>query len=132
MVLFPQKLVTYGVQLGTGLASAITGQKQDPTRRERRDSSYSERAPSPKPIGGPSVTAPKQSLTGRFYTGLRELSGDIQSISGRTQEAIGKFGRGAAELPGVAVGGVAAPVGKLGQDLLPLAALAAAVILLRK
>ena len=101
---------------------------------------YSQRDPSPKSIGGP-LTGLGQAATstamglGNFVSGLyeggRQVSGDVQAISGKTQQAIGNFGSALTDAPGAVVGGVTAPVGQLSKDILPLAAIAAAVLLLR-
>ena len=101
---------------------------------------YSQRDPTPKPIGGPlsglgeAATSTALGL-GNFVSGLyeggRQVSGDVQDISGKTQEAIGKAGSAITSAPGAVIGGVTAPVGQLTKDVLPLAAIAAAVLLLR-
>ena len=101
---------------------------------------YSQRDPTPKPIGGPltglgeAATSTAMGL-GNFVSGLyeggRQVSGDVQDISGKTQEAIGKAGSAITSAPGAVIGGVTAPVGQLSKDVLPLAAIAAAVLLLR-
>ena len=102
---------------------------------------FSDRDPTPKPIGGPltglgeAATSTAMGL-GNFVSGLyeggRQVSGDVQDISGKTQEAIGKVGSAITGAPGAVIGGVTAPVGQLSKDVLPLAAIAAAVLLLRK
>ena len=104
-------------------------------------SAYSDRNPTPKPIGGPltglgkAATSTKVGL-GNFLSGLfeggQQVSGDVQEISGKTQEAIGKGFGALTGAPGAVIGGVTAPVGQLSKDVLPLAAIAAAVLLLRK
>jgi hypothetical protein len=101
---------------------------------------YSQRDPTPKPIGGPltglgeAATSTAMGL-GNFVSGLyeggRQVSGDVQDISGKTQEAIGNFGKAITGAPGAVIEGAAAPVGQLSKDVLPLAAIAAAVLLLR-
>jgi len=101
---------------------------------------YSQRDPTPKPIGGPltglgeAATSTAMGL-GNFVSGLyeggRQVSGDVQDISGKTQEAIGKTFTAVTDAPGAVIGGVTAPVGQLTKDVLPLAAIAAAVLLLR-
>ena len=101
---------------------------------------YSQRDPTPKPIGGPltglgeAATSTAMGL-GNFVSGLyeggRQVSGDVQDISGKTQEAIGKTFTAVTDAPGAVIGGVTAPVGQLSKDVLPLAAIAAAVLLLR-
>ena len=122
---------------------------KDEKQPERRTSgggqsgsrAYSDRDPTPKPIGGPltglgeAATSTAMGL-GNFVSGLyeggRQVSGDVQDISGKTQEAIGKVGSAITGAPGAVIGGVTAPVGQLSKDVLPLAAIAAAVLLLRK
>lgn len=98
---------------------------------------FSERAPTPKQIGGPVVST----LTGvgtdvrgllddggmifnRLIGGARQTSGDVQEIIGKSFTAL----TGA---PGALVGGVTDPVGQLSKDILPLAAIAAAIVLLK-
>ena len=111
---------------------------------------FSDRAPTPKQIGGPliglgdvGITALSKLNPVNLYTGLgdiggaavsgiRTTSGDLQDISGRTQEAIGKGFGALTGAPGAVVGGITAPVGQLSKDVLPLAAIAAAALLLRK
>jgi hypothetical protein len=121
---------------------------KDEKQPERRTSgggqsgsrAFSDRDPTPKPIGGPltglgeAATSTAMGL-GNFVSGLyeggRQVSGDVQDISGKTQEAIGKAGSAITSAPGAVIGGVTAPVGQLSKDVLPLAAIAAAVLLLR-
>ena len=103
---------------------------------------FSDRAPTPKQIGGPliglgeGVIGTGLDITGKVFEGGRQVSGDIQDISGKTQEAIGNFGGAIVSAPGTFVSGVTtgitAPVGQLSKDVLPLAAIAAAALLLRK
>ena len=111
---------------------------------------YSDRAPTPKPIGGPFVSTLSDAgitalsklnpinlytglgdIGGAVVSGIRTTSGDLQDISGKTQEAIGKTFTAVTDAPGAVIGGVTAPVGQLSKDVLPLAAIAAAVLLLR-
>jgi len=101
---------------------------------------YSQRDPTPKPIGGPlaglgqaatSTALGLGNVFGRFIEGGRQVSGDVQEISGKTQEAIGNLGSAVTSAPGAIVGGVTAPVGQLSKDILPLAAIAAAIVLLK-
>jgi len=101
---------------------------------------FSDRSPTPKPIGGPlaglgqaatSTALGLGNVFGRFIEGGRQVSGDVQDISGKTQETIGGAFTALTGAPGAVVGGVAAPVGQLSKDVLPLAAIAAAVLLLR-
>ena len=132
-----------------GLSNLFGRFSKDEKQPERRTSgggqsgsrAFSQRDPTPKPIGGPLAglgeAAPSTALgLGNFvsdlYEGGRQVSGDVQDISGKTQEAIGKVGSAITGAPGAVVGGVTAPVGQLTKDVLPLAAIAAAVLLLRK
>jgi hypothetical protein len=126
--------------LGLGnLYGRFIKDKKQPVRRESSSGSkaYSQRDPTPKPIGGPLTGLGKAAVStgldifGKFYEGGRQISGDVQEISGKTQEAIGKAGGAIVGAPGAVVGGVTAPVGQLSKDVLPLAAIAAAVLLLR-
>ena len=121
---------------------------KDEKQPERRTSgggqsgtkAYSDRNPTPKNFFGP-LTGLGEAATstalglGNFVSGLyeggRQVSGDVQDISGKTQEAIGKAGSAITTAPGAVIGGVTAPVGQLTKDVLPLAAIAAAVLLLR-
>ena len=132
---------------------------KDEKQPERRSSgggqsgsrAYSDRDPTPKPIGGPFVSTLSDAgitalsklnpvnlytglgdIGGAVVSGIRTTSGDIQDISGKTQEAIGTAGSAITGAPGAVIGGVTAPVGQLSKDVLPLAAIAAAVLLLRK
>lgn len=106
---------------------------------------FSERAPTPKSIGGPLTNLGKAATSfalfpplgilgglGGLFEGGRQVSGDVQEISGKTQEAIGKGFGALTGAPGAVIGGVTAPVGQLSKDVLPLAAIAAAALLLRK
>ena len=122
---------------------------KDEKQPERRSSgggqsgsrAYSDRTPTPKNFFGP-LTGLGEAATstalglGNFASGLyeggRQVSGDVQDISGKTQEAIGNFGKAITGAPGAVIEGAAAPVGQLSKDVLPLAAIAAAVLLLRK
>lgn len=91
---------------------------------------FSDRFPTPKTIGGPitglgeAATTTGLEVFGKFYEGGRQVSGEVQEITGKAAETI----TGA---PGAIVSGVTAPVGQLTKDVLPLAAVAAAVLLLR-
>ena len=131
----------FSLGLGNLYGRFIKDEKQ-PVRRENTSGSraYSQRDPSPKPIGGPlaglgeAATSTALGL-GNFVSGLyeggRQVSGDVQDISGKTQKAIGNLGKGITGAPGTVIGGVTAPVGQLSKDILPLAAIAAAIVLLR-
>ena len=132
-----------------GLSNLFGKFSKDEKQPERRTSgggqsgsrAFSDRDPTPKPIGGPltnlgeAATSTAMGL-GNFVSGLyeggRQVSGDVQDISGKTQEAIGNFGKAITGAPGAVIEGAAAPVGQLSKDVLPLAAIAAAVLLLRK
>ena len=131
-----------------GLSNLFGRFSKDEKQPERRTSgggqsgsrAFSDRDPTPKPIGGPlsglgeAATSTALGL-GNFVSGLyeggRQVSGDVQDISGKTQEAIGNFGKALTGAPGAVIEGAAAPVGQLTKDVLPLAAIAAAVLLLR-
>ena len=131
-----------------GLSNLFGRFSKDEKQPERRTSgggqsgsrAFSDRNPTPKPIGGPltglgeAATSTAMGL-GNFVSGLyeggRQVSGDVQDISGKTQEAIGNFGKAITGAPGAVIEGAAAPVGQLSKDVLPLAAIAAAVLLLR-
>ena len=131
-----------------GLSNLFGRFSKDEKQPERRTSgggqsgsrAFSDRDPTPKPIGGPltglgeAATSTAMGL-GNFVSGLyeggRQISGDVQDISGKTQEAIGNFGKAITGAPGAVIEGAAAPVGQLSKDILPLAAIAAAIVLLR-
>ena len=122
---------------------------KDEKQPERRSSgpgqsgsrAYSQRDPTPQNFFGP-LTGLGEAASGlgmtalglpeKLIMGLRDTSQDFQDISGKTQEAIGKAGSAITGAPGAVIGGVTAPVGQLTKDVLPLAAIAAAVLLLRK
>ena len=132
-----------------GLSNLFGKFSKDEKQPERRSTgggqsgsrAYSDRSPVPKDFFGP-LTGLGEAATstalglGNFVCGLyeggRQISGDVQDISGKTQEAIGKVGSAVTGAPGAVIGGVTAPVGQLSKDVLPLAAIAAAVLLLRK
>ena len=101
-------------------------------------SSFSDRNPTPKNFFGPltglgeAAVSTGMSVFGKFNEAGRQTSGDVQEISGKLQEAISKGFTGLTGAPGAVIGGVTAPVGQLSKDVLPLAAIAAAVLLLRK
>ena len=101
---------------------------------------FSQRDPTPKPFGGPLTGLGKAAsglgmtalgLPEKLIMGLRDTSQDFQDISGKTQESAGKFFGAITGAPGAVIGGVTAPVGQLSKDILPLAAIAAAIVLLR-
>jgi hypothetical protein len=128
----------FSLGLGNLYGRFVKDEKQ-PVRRESSSGSqaYSQRDPSPKPIGGPLAGLGKAAVStgldifGKFYEGGRQISGDVQDISGKTQEAIGKAGAAITGAPGTVVSGVTQPVGQLSKDILPLAAIAAAIVLLK-
>jgi uncharacterized protein YjbJ (UPF0337 family) len=134
----------FSLGLGNLYGRFVKDDKQ-PVRRstgggQSRSTAYSQRNPSPKSIGGPlsglgeaatSTALGLGNVLGRLYESGRQVSGDVQEISGKTQEAIGKAGAAITGAPGAVVGGVTQPVGQLSKDILPLAAIAAAVLLLR-
>jgi hypothetical protein len=111
---------------------------------------YSQRDPTPKPIGGPFVSTLSDAgitalsklnpinlytglgdIGGAVVSGIRTTSGDLQDISGKTQRSAGQFFDKITGAPGAVIEGATAPVGQLSKDVLPLAAIAAAVLLLR-
>ena len=135
----------FSLGLGNLYGRFVKDDKQ-PVRRstgggQSGSAAFSQRDPSPKTIGGPlaglgeaatSTALGLGNAFGRFIEGGRQVSGDVQDISGKTQEAIGKAGAAITGAPGAVVGGVTQPVGQLSKDILPLAAIAAAVLLLRR
>tara|TARA_R100000664_G_C2653854_1_gene73215 strand:- start:129 stop:527 length:399 start_codon:yes stop_codon:yes gene_type:complete len=121
--------------------------KKDQERRstgggQSGSKTFSDRAPTPKQIGGPLTGLGEAAIStgldifGKFYEGGRQISGDVQNISGKTQEAAGNLLGAITQAPADVVSGVTEgvtkPVGQLSKDVLPLAAIAAAVLLLRK
>ncbi len=133
------------VGLLSNLYGRISGEEKQPERRTSggsqsgsRSKTFSDRTPTPKNFFGPltglgeAAVSTGMSVFGKFTEGGRQISGDVQDISGKTQEAIGKTFTAITGAPGAVVGGVTAPVGQLSKDVLPLAAIAAAVLLLRK
>ena len=122
----------------SNLYGRITGgskSSKNPTRRstgggQSGSSAYSQRDPSPKSFGGPLGNLGGAAIN-RLYGGIRQLSGDLQDISGKTQDAAGNFYGAVVETPEKVVGGVTNPVGQLSKDILPLAAVIGAIILLR-
>ena len=128
----------FSLGLGNLYGRFVKDEKQ-PVRRESSSGSqaFSQRDPSPKPIGGPLAGLGKAAVStgldifGKFYENGRQISGDVQEISGKTQEAIGKAGAAITGAPGTVVSGVTQPVGQLSKDILPLAAIAAAIVLLK-
>ncbi len=128
----------FSLGLGNLYGRFVKDEKQ-PVRRKSSSGSqaFSQRNPSPKSIGGPLVGLGKAAVStgldifGKFYEGGRQISGDVQEISGKTQEAIGKAGAAITGAPGTVVSGVTQTVGQLSKDILPLAAIAAAIVLLK-
>lgn len=127
------------------LYGRFAGEEKQPERRtsgggQSGSRTFSDRDPTPKPIGGPLTglgeAASNLSMTAlglpeKLIMGLRDTSQDFQDISGKTQESAGKFFGAITGAPGAVIEGAAAPVGQLSKDVLPLAAIAAAVLLLR-
>ena len=133
------------LELVSNLYGRIAGKEKKPERRssgggQSGSRAFSQRDPTPKPIGGP-LAGLGQAVSGlgmtalglpeKLIMGLRDTSQDIQEISGKTQEAIGKAGAAITGAPGTVVSGVTEPVGQLSKDILPLAAIAAAIVLLK-
>jgi len=128
----------YGVST---LLKSVFG-NDEPVRRRggTRSGTYSQRTPTPKSIGGPLTNLGEAATSFRvglggflsgLYEGGQQVSGDVQEISGKTQEAAGKAFGALTGAPGAVIGGVTAPVGQLSKDILPLAAIAAVIVLLR-
>tara|TARA_R110000823_G_scaffold6644_1_gene25067 strand:- start:1782 stop:2198 length:417 start_codon:yes stop_codon:yes gene_type:complete len=133
----------------SNLYGRISGNEKQPERRttgggQSGSRTFSDRNPTPKPIGGPLTNLGKAATSfalfpplgilgglGGLFEGGRQVSGDVQEVSGKTQEALGKLGKTITSAPGAVIGGVTAPVGQLSKDILPLAAIAAAIVLLR-
>ena len=131
-----------------GLSNLFGKFSKDEKQPERRTSgggqsgsrAYSDRTPTPKNFFGP-LTVLGEAASGlgmtalglpeKLIMGLRDTSQDFQDISGKTQESAGKFFGAITGAPEAVIGGVTAPVGQLSKDVLPLAAIAAAVLLLR-
>lgn len=129
--------------LGFGnLYGRFVKDEKQPVRRESSSGSqaFSQRNPNPKPIGGP-LTGLGQAVSGfgmtalglpeKLIMGLRDTSQDIQDISGKTQRSAGDFFGAITGAPKTIIEGATQPVGQLTKDVLPLAAIAAAVLLLR-
>ena len=132
-----------------GLSNLFGKFSKDEKQPERRSTgggqsgsrAYSDRTPTPKNFFGPltglgeaasSLGMTALGLPEKLIMGLRDTSQDFQDISGKTQESAGKFFGAITGAPEAVIGGVTAPVGQLSKDVLPLAAIAAAVLLLRK
>ena len=132
-----------------GLSNLFGRFSKDEKQPERRSTgggqsgsrAYSDRTPTPKSFFGP-LTGLGEAASGlgmtalglpeKLIMGLRDTIQDFQDISGKTQESAGKFFGAITGAPGAVIEGAAAPVGQLSKDVLPLAAIAAAVLLLRK
>ena len=131
----------FSLGFGSLYGRFVKDEKQPERRTSSGSKAYSDRTPTANSFLGP-LTGLGEAATstalglGNFASGLyeggRQVSGDVQDISGKTQEAIGKVGSAVTGAPGAVIGGVTAPVGQLTKDVLPLAAIAAAVLLLRK
>ena len=131
-----------------GLSNLFGKFSKDEKQPERRSTgggqsgsrAYSDRTPTPKNFFGP-LTGLGEAASGlgmtalglpeKLIMGLKDTSQDFQDISGKTQESAGKFFGAITGAPGAVIEGAAAPVGQLSKDVLPLAAIAAAVLLLR-
>ena len=134
----------FSLGLGNLYGRFVKDDKQ-PVRRstgggQSGSAAFSQRNPSPKTIGGPlaglgeaatSTAMGLGNVLGRLYEGGRQVSGDVQDISGKTQKAAGDFFGAITGAPGTVIEGATQPVGQLSKDILPLAAIAAAVLLLR-
>tara|TARA_Y100000296_G_C5031620_1_gene185153 strand:- start:90 stop:503 length:414 start_codon:yes stop_codon:yes gene_type:complete len=101
---------------------------------------FSQRFPAPKPIGGPlaglgeaatSTAMGLGNVFGRFIEGGRQVSGDVQDVTGKTYATAKDAFQTVVGVPGTIVEGVTDPVGQLSKDILPLAAIAAALVLLK-
>ena len=131
-----------------GLSNLFGRFSKDEKQPERRSTgggqsgsrAYSDRTPTPQNFFGPltglgeaasSLGMTALGLPEKLIMGLRDTSQDLQDISGKTQESAGKFFGAITGAPGAVIEGAAAPVGQLSKDVLPLAAIAAAVLLLR-
>jgi len=112
--------------------------------RQRGSEAYSQRDPSPKSIGGPVVSTLTGIGTGfqglfddggiifnRLIGGARQTSQDVQDITGRTYGTAKDALETVVSIPGTLTESVTAPVGQLSKDILPLAAIAAALVLLK-
>ena len=131
-----------------GLSNLFGKFSKDEKQPERRSTgggqsgsrAYSQRDPTPQNFFGP-LTGLGEAASGlgmtalglpeKLIMGLKDTSQDFQDISGKTQESAGKFFGAITGAPGAVIEGAAAPVGQLSKDVLPLAAIAAAVLLLR-
>ena len=134
----------FSLGLGNLYGRFVKDDKQ-PVRRstgggQSGNAAFSQRNPSPKTIGGPLAGLGKAATStamglgnvlGRLYEGGRQVSGDLQDISGKTQRSAGDFFDKITGAPGAVIEGATEPVGQLTKDILPLAAIAAAVLLLR-
>jgi len=133
------------VAILSNLYGRIAGEQKQPERRstggnQSGSRAFSDRSPTSKPIGGP-LTGLGKAVSGfgmtalglpeKLIMGLRDTSQDIQDISGKTQRSAGEFFDKITGAPGAVIEGATAPVGQLSKDVLPLAAIAAAVLLLR-
>lgn len=129
------------------LYGRFAGEEKQPERRTSgggqsgsRSQTFSDRSPTPKNFFGPltglgegakNVGMTALGLPEAVMLKFFETSQDLQDISGKTQESAGKFFGAITGAPGAVIEGATAPVGQLTKDVLPLAAIAAAVLLLR-
>ena len=90
-----------------------------------------------------SITGARETVTsniGETALGLADVTGKITTgaittvapVTTGTVQALGGFGQTLVSAPGRVIGGVTAPVGQLSKDILPLVAIAGAILLLRK
>lgn len=134
------------VAILSNLYGRIAGNEKQPERRtssggQSGSRAFSDRDPTPKPIGGPltglgeaasNLGMTALGLPEKLIMGLRDTSQDLQDISGRTYGTAKDAFETVVGVPGTIIEGATVPVGQLSKDVLPLAAIAAAVLLLRK
>ena len=90
----------------SNLYGRISGNEKQPERRttgggQSGSRTFSDRNPTPKPIGGPLTNLGKAATSfalfpplgilgglGGLFEGGRQVSGDVQEVSGKTQEAL--------------------------------------------
>ena len=81
-----------------------------------------------------------RSYVGETTLGIADVAGEVTTgaittvapVTEGITQSLGGAGAFVKEAPGAVVGGITQPVGQLSKDILPLAAVAAAVLLLRK